>query len=74
MSFQISIFRHIPSRKKICRDWSRPDFFSCAEERLREEIVKQNFSCSLVWWRRFFPPGVKECDLSKGDQVLKLLK
>ncbi len=72
---QIDSLMNIPSRNKICRDWTTEEFLECADAKLREAIIEKDFNCSVVWWEKFFPENSRSCDSAvEGDldEVLRI--
>ena len=44
-----------------CEEWTFMDFVRCAEGKLREQIKKEGFKCHTIWWKKYFPDGVRAC-------------
>jgi len=71
---KLETYQSIPSRKKICRDWSNDEFFVCARRQMEKAVREENFTCSVIWWRDVFPSGTPECRLPEDESEIQRIR
>ncbi len=63
---------NLPKHRKVCRDWTTAEFINCLESKIREDIIRNNFTCSIIWHRQFFPNETRPCSMDDLDEVIKI--
>ena len=72
LHLQNELFMQVKKEGTVsCQLWDFPDFASCAESRLRREILAEGFRCHTLWWKKYFPGDVPACGDTDVNEIVR---